>query len=74
MAFFKSVLVGIIVGLVTAIAWILMKAALSMSISEGVGSGAGVGSVGFAISEFEILLAAIVGYCAGFWQYRRRRR
>jgi hypothetical protein len=33
-----------------------------------------VGAVGFVISDFEIVLAAIAGYCAGFfWRQRRSR-
>ncbi len=58
MHFFKSVLIGLVAGLLAVVVWILMKIAWSMNI----GGGAGVGSIGFYIGEFEVLLAAVAGY------------
>ena len=68
MSVFKSVLVGVFAGLAAVVLWVLVKAALSLHL------GVGAGSIGFAISDFEILLAAIAGYCAGFFWYRRSKQ
>ena len=65
MRFFKSVLIGLVSGLAAVVAWILVKAALSVQIAEG------ASAISFGISEIEILVAAIAGYCAGFFWYRR---
>ena len=71
MHFFKSVLIGLGGGLLAVVVWILVKIVWSMN----VGVGAGVGSIGFFIGQLEVLLAAVAGYCAGFfWRYRRHRR
>jgi UDP-N-acetylmuramyl pentapeptide phosphotransferase/UDP-N-acetylglucosamine-1-phosphate transferase len=68
MRFFKSVLIGLVSGLAAVVIWILLKVALSVQLT------AGAGGIGFVISEIEILVAAIVGYCAGFLWYRRSKR
>jgi hypothetical protein len=64
----NSVLIGMVAALAAVILWLLAKTVLSVSVGEG------VGAVGFVISDFEIVLAAIAGYCAGFfWRQRRSR-
>jgi hypothetical protein len=68
MSFFKSVLVGVFAGLAAVVVWVLVKAGLSLNL------GVGAGSIGFVISEVEILVAAIAGYCAGYFWYRRSKR
>ena len=68
MNFFKSVLIGLVAGLAAVVVWIVLKIALSIQFT------AGSGGMGFVISEIEILLAAVVGYCAGFFWYRRSKR
>jgi UDP-N-acetylmuramyl pentapeptide phosphotransferase/UDP-N-acetylglucosamine-1-phosphate transferase len=68
MRFFKSVLIGLVSGLAAVVVWTLLKIALSVQLT------AGAGGIGFVISEIEILVAAIVGYCAGFFWYRRAKQ
>ena len=65
MRFFKSVLIGLVSGLAAVVIWVVLKVALSVELT------AGSGGIGFVISDFEILVAAIAGYCAGFFWYRR---
>jgi hypothetical protein len=62
---FKSVLIGGVAAAAAIVVWVAAKAAVSLQIGEG------VGSMGFAISNLDITLAAVAGYCVGFFLWQR---
>ncbi len=64
--YLKSALVGIITALMAVIAVTLVM--LRFWISEG------SGAVFISISSWQILLAALAGFAAGFWFSHRRSR
>ena len=65
-SYFKSTLVGIVTALI-AVA-IVVFAMLRLEVSEG------SGAMFISISSWQILLAACVGFAAGFWFTLRRAR
>jgi hypothetical protein len=66
MTYVKSTLVGIVTALL-AVA-IVVLAMLRLEVSEG------SGAMFVSISSWQVLLAALVGFLAGFWFMRRRSR
>ena len=66
MTYLKSALVGIVTALIAVI--ILVLAMLRLWMSEG------SGGIFIAFSEWQILLAALVGFAAGFGFMLRRSR
>lgn len=66
MTYLKSALVGIVTALIAVI--IVVLAMLRLWMAEG------SGGIFIAFSEWQILLAALVGFAAGFWFMLRRSR
>ena len=68
MTYAKSILVGILTALVAVVIVVLAMLRVWMS----VGDGSGDGGMYLSISSWQILLAAVVGFAAGFWFTLRR--
>jgi hypothetical protein len=69
--YLKAIVVGVVVGLSSGIAWILAGLFLSLLVSAG----EGVGAVSVMVETGPAMLAASIGFMAGFWwQVRRGRR
>jgi len=66
MTFFKSTVVGIVTALLAVV--FVVFAMLRVDVSEG------SGAMFMSISSWQILLAALVGFAAGFWFALRRAR
>jgi hypothetical protein len=64
----KSILVGILTALVAVVIVVLAMLRVWMS----VGDGSGDGGMYLSINSWQILLAALVGFAAGFWFTLRR--
>jgi hypothetical protein len=64
----KSILVGILTALLAVVIVVLAMLRVWMS----VGDGSGDGGMYLSISSWQILLAALVGFTAGFWFTLRR--
>ena len=64
----KSLFIGVLAGVLTVVAWLVLKTALSVRIGEG------AGAMGFVTSDIELVAVAVVGYCLGFFVHRRRQR
>ena len=68
MTYAKSILVGILTALLAVVIVVLAMLRVWMS----VGDGSGDGGMYLSISSWQILLAALVGFAAGFWFTLRR--
>lgn len=68
MTYAKSILVGILTALVAVVIVVLAMLRVWMS----VGDGSGDGGMYLSINSWQILLAALVGFAAGFWFTLRR--
>jgi hypothetical protein len=66
MTYFTSMLIGIITALLAVV--IVVFAMVRVEMSEG------SGAMFISISSWQILVAAFVGFVAGFWFSRRRSR
>ena len=74
MIYLKSVLFGIAGAIVVSVLWVLAAFVLPMLIPQllsRLGGGDGVGAAGARITSNSILVAALVGFAAGFyWKFR----
>ena len=68
MTYAKSILVGILTALLAVVIVVLAMLRVWMS----VGDGSGDGGMYLSINSWQILLAALVGFAAGFWFTLRR--
>jgi hypothetical protein len=74
MIYLKSVLFGIAGAIVVSVLWILAAFVLPILIPQvlsRLGGGDGAGVAGARITSNSILLAALIGFAAGFyWRFR----
>jgi hypothetical protein len=74
MIYLKSVLVGIVAAVAASMLWTLAAFVLPILIPQllsRLGGGDGVGAAGARITSDSILLAALIGFVAGFyWKFR----
>lgn len=70
MTYVKSALVGLLTALIAVIIVVLVMLRVWMSD----GSGSGGGGMYVSISSWQILVAALAGFAAGFWLMLRRAR
>jgi hypothetical protein len=72
--YLKSVLFGIVGAIVVSVLWILAAFVLPILIPQvlsRLGGGDGVGAGGARITSDSILVAALIGFAAGFyWKFR----
>jgi hypothetical protein len=74
MIYLKSVLFGVAGAIVVSVLWILAAFVLPILIPQvlsRLGGGDGAGGAGARITSNSILLAALIGFAAGFyWKFR----
>ena len=74
MIYLKSALFGIAGAIVVSVLWILAVFVLPILIPQllsRIGGGDGVGAAGARITSGSILVAALIGFAAGFyWKFR----
>ena len=74
MIYLKSVLFGVVGAVVASVLWILAAFVLPILIPQvlsRVGGGDGAGVAGASITSNSILLAALLGFAAGFyWKFK----
>jgi hypothetical protein len=71
LTYLKAVVVGVGIGLLAVVLWVLAQILPLYLESAGAGSG-GIGAV--AVSSGSALLVALVGFAMGFWWTVRRAR
>ena len=74
MIYLKSVLFGVVGAIVLSVLWILAAFVLPLLIPQllsRIGGGDGAGAAGARITSNSILVAALIGFAAGFyWKFK----
>jgi hypothetical protein len=77
MLYLKATVVGVLVGLLVAVLWVLGNVALPLYLAQLLSRfrDGGVGAVGGYVGSDSTTLVAFIGFIAGFiWTVRRARR